>query len=56
VAPDQSVVVWQLVQSVEKPAAAWLGFEVPAWWHEAQSLGVPAYRPFAWQPVQLVVM
>ena len=44
VAPSQRVVVWQVVQVVEKPAAACGGVVVPlksVWWQEMQVVGLP---------------
>ena len=58
-APFQVVLlVWQVVQLVENPAATCAGAVVrsKSWrWHETQVVGFPLNTPSAWHEAQLTV-
>jgi hypothetical protein len=50
--PVQAVVVWQVPQLVENPAAACGGVDVrpnSCWWHDTQAVGRSRYTPSPWQ-------
>jgi hypothetical protein len=50
-APAQLLVLWQIEQSVGKPADTWLGVVVCSnvgRWHEAQFFDIPTNVPLIW--------